>query len=143
MSEEYINVRRGGSSICLDNINCTTSVNCGNVHHGENHTLHISAYKDSIDRGVNYQLHAFIDAQEIKELAEVLDLDTNDYSKAEDVRIYIRRQLMQAIASINSAQLAIRKLKDNYVVFNIDTALSELNEAFAELNKQGGKNADS
>ena len=143
MSEEYISVRRGCSSICLDSIDCTSTVHCGNVNHGEDHTLHISAYKDSIDRGVNYQLHAFIDAQELKELAEVLDLDANDRSEAEDVRIYIRRQLMQALASINSARLAIRKLKDDYVAFSIDSELTELNEAFVELNKQGGNHADS
>lgn len=143
MPEEYISVRRGGSSICLDSIDCTDTVHCGNVHHGEGHIKHISAYKDSIDRGVNYQLHAFIDAQELKELAEALDLDANDHSEAEDVRIYIRRQLMQALASINSARLAIRKLKDNYVVFNIDSYLAQLNEAFVELNKQGGDYADS
>lgn len=143
MSEEYISVRRGGSSICLDSLDCTKTVNCGNVHHGEDHILHISAYKDSIDVGVNYQLHAFIDAQEIKELAEVLDLDVNDRSEAEDMRIYIRRQLMQSTASINSARLAIRKLRDYCVAFNIDSELSELNEAFAALNKQGGNHADS
>lgn len=143
MSEEYINVRRGGSSVCFDSIDCTTIVHCGNVSHGEDHMLHISAYKDSIDKGTLYQLHAFIDAQEIKELAEVLDLDASDYSEAEDVRIYIRRQLMQALASINSARLAIRKLKDNYVVFNIDSELANLNKAFIELNKQGGNHADS
>ena len=143
MYEEYISVRRGCSSICLDSIDCTSTVHCGNVNHGEDRKLHISAYKDSIDEGTCYQLHAFIDAQEIKELAEVLDLDANDRSEAADVRIYIRRQLRQALASINSARLAIRKLKDNYVAFNIDSELSELNEAFVELNKQGGNHADS
>ena len=143
MSEEYISVRRGGSSICLNSIDCTSTVHCGNVNHSEGRKLHISAYKDSIDRGVNYQLRAFIDAQEIKELAEVLDLDANDISEAQDVRTYMRRQLRQALASINSARLAIRKLKDNYVVFSIDSYLSELNEAFVELNKQGGNHADS
>lgn len=143
MAEEYISVRRGGSSICLDSIDCTKTVNCGNVHHGEDHILHISAYKDSIDKGTLYQLHAFIDAQELKELAEVLDLDSNDRSEAGDVRAYIHRQLRQALASINSARLAIRKLKYNYVVLNIDSELSDLNEAFVELNKQGGNYADS
>lgn len=143
MSEEYISVRRGGSSICLDSIDCTATVNCGNVHHGEDHIKHISAYKDSIDRGTRYQLRAFIDAQEIQDLAEVLDLDANDISEAQDVRTYMRRQLRQALASINSARLAIRKLKYNYVAFNIDSELLELNEAFVELNKQGGNHADS
>lgn len=143
MSEEYISVRRGGSSVCLNSLDCATFVNCGNVHHSEDHTMHISAYKNAIDEGVNYQLHAFINAQELKELAEVLGLDVSDRSEAEDVRIYIRRQLMQALASINSARLAIRKLKEGHVAFNIDCALSELNESFMELNKQGGNHADS